>query len=145
MIKKLDHSYSTDVQSILDLSLLSYRVEADLLGLVDFPPLDEKREQITESTSEFWGYFQDRRLIGVVEVEKGQRSNINRLVVDPNVFRQGAGRKLVQHVLSTYRVCSVTTAKQNLPAISLYRSEGFRSVESFFVEPSLELTTFHTG
>lgn len=92
MIKKLDHSCPTDAQSILDLSLLSYRVEADLLGLVDFPSLDEKREQI-----------------------------------------------------STYRVCSVTTAKQNLPVISLYRSEGFKSVESSFVEPTLELTTFHTG
>lgn len=54
--------------------------------------------------------------------------DIDRLVVDPAIYRRGAGRKLVQAVLTRagHRRTIVSTGWSYLPALALYRELGFQ-------------------
>ena len=72
-------------------------------------------------------------------VEEIKCSGVDSIAVQADVSQENQVIELFQTV-DTHLGTQSKTCQQ-----SLYRSEGFRSVESFFVEPSLELTTFHTG
>lgn len=128
---------------ILNVSLSSYRVEAKLLGLVSFPPMNEKLESIISSQNRFLGFMFEGVLLGVIEVEViGTDSfHINRLVVDPSMFRKGIASKLIGAVLAQEQVVSVTTATSNSRAMSLYQSHGFTLVNIEVVDNRLALGT----
>ena len=70
----------------------------------------------------------------VIELDANKKVvHIQSLVVDPKYFRQGIGRKLVQYVLDKYEVelITVETGVDNLPAISLYKSFGFKEIKQW--------------
>lgn len=120
----------------------SYQAEADLLGIDDFPPLGVSLEALAARPGTFYGVSQGKRLVGAIEVEElGARTRqIAALAVDPAYFRRGMGRRLVEFVLkdSPGRVL-VSTSSANTPALTLYRSMGFRQTEAFASPEGLEL------
>ncbi|MGI9280763.1 MAG: GNAT family N-acetyltransferase [Endozoicomonas sp.] len=110
----------------------AYRIEAELIGASDFPPLNETVEDILSSQNHFFGFIKNESLIGVIEIEEAEsHSIISRLVVCPSVFRQGIASQLLRSCLNSDTDYQVTTAENNLPAISLYKRFGFLESETY--------------
>lgn len=126
-VERLDPRQESCAQEILRVSLASYRVEAELLGVEDFPPLRETVAAVRESEGLFCGTRLEGRLAGVCEVQaEALGQGIARLVVDPEFFRRGVARALMDFVVaSCRRPLRVQTGAKNLPALGLYRSYGF--------------------
>ncbi|GAB4247972.1 MAG: hypothetical protein Tsb0034_27330 [Ekhidna sp.] len=128
MIQKLNHRKASIAKEIHRVFQASYKVEAELLGAKDFPPLKRTVKDFMESTASFYGILKDKEIAGIVQVStKGNVTDINSLVVHPDYFRQGLGKQLVAHVLSTYDsdTFTVETGVDNKPAIQLYERLGF--------------------
>ena len=127
-ICQIDHQKSWNSKKIYQLFQISYRKEAELIGIEDFPPLRRNTIDIQKSNSIFYGYYENNDLLGLVELEiESNRLQICSLVVDPNHFRKGIGSKLIQFGLETfqYDISTVETALANKPAILLYEKFGF--------------------
>lgn len=134
MIQRLQHSDVNVAQKIRKIFQVSYAVEADLLRANDFPPLKRSVAKFLKSRTDFYGYFLNDELVAVIEVKSdAAHTHIQSLVVDPYLFRQGIGEKLLHFILeacnsSTY---SVETGIANLPAISLYKKFEFLEVKQW--------------
>jgi ribosomal protein S18 acetylase RimI-like enzyme len=142
LISKLDHQDYDVALEILDVSLTSYKIEAKILEVDNFPPLLEKVEDITSSTNEFVGSYVDSTLAGIIELGCGDEVEICRLVVLPGFFQQGVASKLLSEILSLGKRYIVTTASKNLPAVKLYEKHGFRKTGVRQITPELELVSF---
>ncbi len=105
----------------------SYRQEAELIGAEPFPPLDRTAADIRHDSGTYFGALADSTLAGVLHL---QASSISSLVVEPHFQRRGIASALIAHVLDTChgQLVSVSTAKKNTPATSLYLKHGFRLV-----------------
>lgn len=128
MIIKLENSLEDVATQIYTVFQNSYKIEAQLIGTLDFPPLLRSAKNIEQSKSQFYGFIKNNNIAGVIEVVlKGQTLEIDSLVVDPNYFRKGIAHKLINTVLETFNFSKaiVETAVVNLPAINLYKSHGF--------------------
>jgi len=128
MIKKLDNSHVAVANQIFTVFQNSYKVEAQLIGTLDFPPLARSAKDIENSQSQFYGFIEDECLAGVIEIVlKGKHLEIDSLTVDPSYFRKGIANKLIHKVLASFNFSEaiVETAVVNLPAINLYKKHGF--------------------
>ena len=128
MIIKLDNTNDLVASQIYAVFQSAYRIEAQLIRVVDFPPLKRTADDIKNSKSEFYGLFEGGTLAGGIELElDGKQLEINSLVVDPNHFRKGIAGKLIDFALQTfvYSLAVVETAVANSPAIRLYQKHGF--------------------
>ncbi len=128
MIKKLTHSNKTIAHEIYSVFQDSYKIEAQLIGTLDFPPLFRSVTNIADSANLFYGFYENECLAGVIEfsVEK-KLLDISSLTVDPNFFRKGIAHKLIDFVIAEFDFSKaiVETAVVNLPAIKLYEKHGF--------------------
>lgn len=128
MFRLLDHRSGEAAEEIRGLFRRSYRVEAELIGAEDFPPLGRTTEDIRGSGSRFLGAFDGPRLVAVVEytLDDGHLS-VDNLAVDPACFRRGWGRRLLAALFDSedWRTASIETAAANRPAIALYEKAGF--------------------
>ena len=134
MIQPLDHQNPKVAAHIRGVFQASYRVEAALLGAVDFPPLKRPLEKFVEAPTRFYGFLREEVLAGVIEIELLPGvTDINSLVVHPSHFRQGIGKALMEFVLVHFQApCVVVeTGVDNLPAIALYRQLGFVEVRQW--------------
>jgi ribosomal protein S18 acetylase RimI-like enzyme len=128
MIKKLNNSTEEVAEQIFTVFQSSYKIEAQLIGTLDFPPLLRSVKDIENSKTQFYGFIENKCLAGVIEIAlKGEHLEINSLTVDPNYFKKGIASKLINHVLEVFNfsVAIVETAVVNLPAINLYKKHGF--------------------
>jgi len=128
MITKLDNSNEEVANQIFTVFQNSYKVEAQLIGTLDFPPLLRTAKAIESSTTQFYGFIEGKCLAGVIEIVlKGEHLDIDSLTVDPNYFRKGIANKLISYVLEAFNFSEaiVETAVVNLPAINLYKKHGF--------------------
>ena len=144
-IMKLDHSKSLEANQICRTLLSSYAVEAQLIGVTDFPPLRRTATEILDSRSVFYGYWYENRLAAVTEIEKDGENppNIASFAVHPQFFRRGIGSELLQHIvllLVSGRI-TVSTASQNIPAISLYEKHGFRNTGRWTTPDGIDMVT----
>jgi GNAT superfamily N-acetyltransferase len=118
-----------EVTSLLEIQRLAYRVEADLIGFYDIPPLHDTIHTLQESNETFYGYFHEKELMGAISyTRQTDEVVICRLIVHPKRFRQGIGRALLEKVLSVENDASryiVSTGQKNLPAVQLYKHYGF--------------------
>ena len=134
MIKKLQNDDLETSSEIHVVFQLSYAVEAELLDANDFPPLKRPLESYFESRNEFYGYFENNELAGVIEVERtDQHIDINSLVVKPKFFRRGIGRKLVEFTFNRFdaKLFIVETGVKNTPATELYKKLGFKEIKQW--------------
>ena len=67
---------------------------------------------------------EDGTPIGFMGVDSGK---LEMLFLNPNLRRQGYGRKLVQKGITEYGVSEVTVNEQNPEAIKFYEAMGFRT------------------
>ena len=134
MIIKINNKKNKIAKEIRAIFQVSYTVEAGILKAVDFPPLKRTVSQFLNSNSEFYAYYLNQNIAGVIEIENNQDlTHIQSLVVYPKYFRKGIGRKLVQFVLDTYKssIFTVETGLDNHPAIRLYTSFDFEEQEQW--------------
>ena len=134
MIIKINNKEDEIAKEIRAIFQVSYTIEADILKAVDFPPLKRTVSQFSNSNSEFYAYYLNQNIAGVIEIKNNQDlTHIQSLVVYPKYFRKGIGRKLVQFVLDTYKsiIFIVETGLDNHPAIQLYTSLGFEEQDQW--------------
>ncbi|MBT1063030.1 GNAT family N-acetyltransferase [Bowmanella sp. Y26] len=128
MIRKLEHSDKNVARDIYSVFQHSYKVEAQLLGVANFPPLARTADAIETAESFFYGYMEGDCLAAVIEISlTGQTLDIDSLTVDPAYFRKGIARKLLSYILThfSFSQALVETAVENTPAIDLYQKQGF--------------------
>ena len=68
MITKLDHSNEKIVEQIYTVFQNSYKVEAQLIGALDFPPLSRSAKNIQNSTAQFYTFIENNYFAGVIEI-----------------------------------------------------------------------------
>jgi ribosomal protein S18 acetylase RimI-like enzyme len=126
----LDPSLPGRAEEIHGVMQASYRVEAGLLGVEDFPPLRRRVEEIAMAGTSFFGARSGGVLAAVAELEptSGDSAHVNAFVVHPAFFRRGIGRALLRRLQAEPRRgrLTVSTAAANRPAIALYTSLGFQ-------------------
>ncbi|WP_137937849.1 N-acetyltransferase [Chitinivorax sp. B] len=127
-------------EALYQLQQLAYRLEAELIGFPDLPPLHETVEELAQLRETLLTVKDGSgALIGILGwvCEDGQ-VDICRLAIHPRHTRQGWGQRLLQALFEitagTAATWSVTTAVANTPALALYRKLGF-----------VEQTRFHTA
>jgi ribosomal protein S18 acetylase RimI-like enzyme len=128
MISRLAH-YDTEIADhIFSIYQASYKIEAELIGAANFPPLSRHAADIAQSSSTFYGFYEQGGLAAVIEIViEDECLEINSLTVSPDHFRKGIAKKLMDHVLTNfeYTQAVVETAVANHPAIKLYQQQGF--------------------
>lgn len=128
MISKLDNSIKAVARQIFSIFQNSYKVEAQLIGTFDFPPLSRTTKMIEESQTQFYGFSEKGCLAAIIEIAiKNNTLEINSLTVAPDYFRKGIANKLIEYVLNriAFSEAIVETAVVNIPAINLYKKHGF--------------------
>lgn len=144
-LKKLNHRHETMALQIHRLSRASYQIEAELLGVTEFPPLNRTVYDILNSSSQFFGCFKNNHLAAAVEIENTGRHHINiaGLVVSPDCFRRGLGSRLVLWTLEhlTWKVATVSTEIANIPAIRLYEKLGFQKSSQRQLDENFTIVT----
>jgi ribosomal protein S18 acetylase RimI-like enzyme len=128
MITKLDNSNKEVANQIFTIFQNSYKIEAQLIDALDFPPLLRSAEDIENSKTQFYGFNENKCLAAIIEiVVEDQHLEIDSLTVDPSYFRKGIANKLVSYVLGRidFSDAIVETAVANIPAINLYKKHGF--------------------
>ncbi|WP_353049950.1 GNAT family N-acetyltransferase [Bacillus sp. ISL-35] len=127
VIREIELNNVMAAAEVLDLQKKSYRIEADLIGTDEIPPLKETFEQLQNCGETFIGYFIEGVLAGAVSYKKsGEVLDIHRMMVHPDFFRRGiAGKLLAEVERQECHEIIVSTGAANTPAIKLYEKLGF--------------------
>lgn len=151
MIELLDHCSEDVANQIYDVFQRSYRVEAKLVGVKEFPPLQRSTSHIQAAGGRFLGQRIGSDLAAVIEYSlSAAHLSIDSLVIDPRYFRRGLASKILRSLLDRvdWRTADVETAAANHPAIALYEKfgfseskrwttkEGIDKVELSYIDPS---------
>ncbi|KIL52111.1 GNAT family N-acetyltransferase [Jeotgalibacillus soli] len=146
MIQSLLLTQNDVLQTIWRLHQRAYRVEANLIGFPELPPLIETIEKLARSKELFLGYVIEGEILGAAAYEWHDNNvTIARLIVDPDHFREGIGCALLKAVIVNTQSADqwfVSTAKKNAPAIKLYESYGFKVESERIVREGLTLVEF---
>ena len=141
IFKRLENKEIETAKKLYDIWQQSYIVEKELLGAVEFPPLNRLESDFIKSENNFQGFYENKELLGVVEIDSKMNSvHIQSLVVDPSHFRKGIATKLIQKVFDLYPSLTYTveTGNNNIPAKKLYESVGFRKSKVWNAEFGIE-------
>lgn len=141
MIKKLDNSNTDVANKIFTIFQNSYKIEAELIGAVVFPPLLRSAKDIENSTTLFYGFSENDCLAAIIEIViEDKHLDINSLTVDPNYFKKGIASKLISYVLgiTDFSKAIVETAVVNIPAINLYKKHGFAEFKKWTPSHGIE-------
>ena len=128
MITKLENSNEEIAHQIYTIFQNSYKVEAQLIGVLEFPPLLRSTKDIITSQTDFYGFSDNNCLAAIIEIIiEDNHLEINSLTVDPTYFRKGIADKLLSYILTSFEFkdAMVETAVVNKPAINLYKKHGF--------------------
>lgn len=117
-------------EQLRELQRAAYRVEAELIGYDQMPPLREEVTDILRLDLTILGAVEANRLIGMLGYARVTGTvDIDRLAVEPGHFRRGVGRMLLDAVHrreSDAARFEVSTGAANRPAIALYEAMGCR-------------------
>ena len=141
MITKLNNSDKEIAGQIYSIFQSSYKIEAKLIGTLKFPPLLREAQDIQTSETDFYGYFVNMCLAGIVEITVDNKHlEIHSLTVEPNYFRKGIADKLMSYITGgfEYTEAIVETAVVNSPAINLYKKHGFVEFKRWIASQGIE-------
>jgi GNAT superfamily N-acetyltransferase len=127
-IELLDHRSHGSASRIHDLFQCSYAIEAELIGVTRFPPLERSLWEVQSARSRFIGQWIGSELAAVLEYSSDETHLcIDSLVVHPQYFRRGLASRMLQSLLAqvAWETADVETAAGNAPAIALYEKFGF--------------------
>jgi 8-oxo-dGTP pyrophosphatase MutT (NUDIX family)/GNAT superfamily N-acetyltransferase len=129
---------------VLDLQRRSYKIEADLIGTDEIPPLKETFEQLQDCGETLIGCYIEGRLAGAVSFKKeGEVIDIHRMMVHPDFFRRGIANMLISELEQIgYSEMIVSTGAANTPAVKLYEKLGFERQNDSVVGNGLVLAHF---
>jgi len=148
VIKQLDIRNLSVLENIVELQKASYKIEADLIGFDNIPPLHDTTDSISESDETFYGLYVGGQLAGIVSyIVEGGVFDIYRLAVHPKFFRMGIGDQLLNHILKIgadefVDKFVVSTGMKNEPARKLYLKNGFEFIGDKEVAGGLKISTF---
>lgn len=130
MIRQLNLNDSSTTTTVLALQQAAYRVEAEITGFNEIPPLFDNEALLQGSGEVFYGYFVDSVLAGAIAYEiKADTLDICRMMVHPDYFRRGIASALLRFVeiLAPDEIdtLTVSTGTLNSPARQLYERHGF--------------------
>lgn len=144
-IAKLDHHIQHQAIQIWNLFHAAYEIEAQVIGLQNFPPLNRSIREIQEAETTFYGGLVNTTLVAAMEIEWCDDSHfhINGFGVSPNHFRKGYGSRLLNRVLDelNWQQVTVSTAVTNTPALNLYRKQGFLPQEYWITPDNVSMVT----
>lgn len=144
MIEVLNNLDENTANSILEVQIPAYQVEAKIIEFDGIPALKDTIETIKTTKETFIGYKIEKELVGFLSYSKSNDEfQICRLVVHPNYFRRGIAKKIINYFIAQIVKNSkviVSTGKKNLPAITLYKSFNFRIVKDIEVAPMIFIT-----
>lgn len=143
---RLDLSDASIASELLKLQRRAYRVEADLIGSEEIPPLGETLADLQACGETLLGARVAGALVGAISWRMdGETIDLHRLVVDPAHFRKGVGVTLVRAALAAEpraRRAIVQTGAANEPARALYEREGFVAIDEVEPTPGLRVARF---
>ena len=141
MIELLDHCLEDVAIQIYDVFQQSYKIEAQLVGVKEFPPLQRSTSHIQAASSKFLGQWIGSDLAVVLEYSLGDAHlSIDSLVVHPRYFRRGLASKILRLLLDRvhWQTADVETAAANHPAIALYEKFGFSESKRWGTNEGIE-------
>ncbi|WP_306460166.1 GNAT family N-acetyltransferase [Ureibacillus chungkukjangi] len=146
LIKEIDITNTKIAEEVLNIQMLSYKVEAEIIDFYDLPPLKETVEMLQKCSETFFGYYINDELCGVISIiaEKGI-IDIHRLMVHPEHFRKGIAKMLLGFIESNkegFETIIVSTGSKNKPAVSFYLKNGFAKSGETRVTEQISLTSF---
>ena len=134
---------------VLRLQHRCYAAEATLIGDDRIPPLHEDLEALRAKPL-IWALAragqgdEDDPVLGAIAWTRSVTElDIDRLMVDSSVARQGIGAELVGAAIlaAGQHTVRVTTGSDNVPALALYRKLGFVRVGEHVVLDGLRITS----
>lgn len=145
MVERLSFETNEQALRLLQLQMAAYRVEAELIGFADIPPLKDTMDSIRASKETFYGYLEEGVLAGAIAYEtEGDTVTISRMMVHPGYFRRSIAGKLLRHVFALESGAAryvVSTGVLNVPALKLYEGAGFQEHSRREIAPGIELIT----
>lgn len=144
MIKIIDISNSKNAEDVLNIQIPSYKVEAEIIGSYEIPPLKDTVYTLQHCGEAFFGYYENEELCGVISIKVDDDVDIHRLIVHPNHFRKGIAQLLLNFIETKFQIetIKVATGSKNIPAVSFYKKNGFRNIKEVIVNEQLSLTFF---
>lgn len=128
MIRRIDIKNEIVASEILILQKKSYKIEADIIGYYQIPPMLESLGELVTSQEHFLVYEKFKKIVGMISYEiENQVLTICRLAVDPDHFREKIANQLLHEVLQVKDIISisVSTGLENKPAVEFYLKQGF--------------------
>lgn len=146
MIKKINIKDIKTAKHVLDVQIASYKIEAEIIGFFEIPPLKDTIDSLKECGEIFYGYHIDDVLVGIISFKIIENVlNIHRVAVHPRFFRMGIAGKLVGYVevleSNIYKVV-VCTGKENLPAVNLYLKNGYQKIKDIEICKDIYIAEF---
>jgi ribosomal protein S18 acetylase RimI-like enzyme len=129
---------------VLGLQHRAYAIEAQLIGDDRIPPLHEDIDELRAKPLVWAFATSDDTIVGAIAWTRSVTElDIDRLMVDVAVARQGIATELVRAAIATAgpHTVRVTTGSDNVPAIALYRKLGFVRVGEHVVLDGLRITS----
>lgn len=145
MIKIIDISNSKNAEDVLNIQIPSYKVEAEIIGSYEIPPLKDTVYTLQHCGETFYGYYENEELCGVISIQIDDDDvDIHRLIVHPNHFRKGIAQLLLNFIETKFQIetIKVATGSKNIPAVSFYKKNGFQNIKEVIVNEQLSLTFF---
>lgn len=146
MIKKLDLKDIKIAASVLQLQIASYKIEAELIGFHEIPPLKDTLDSLSECDEIFYGYFINDILAGIISYKINENIlDIHKVAVHPCFFKRGIAGKMIsfiEKIESTINKVVVCTGKENLPAVNLYLKNRYQKVKDIKISKGIYLTEF---
>ena len=145
MIKQFDIRLPINAEKLLEIQMPAYKVEAEIIGYDDIPPLKDTVNTLKQCEETFFGYYINEELCAAISVKViDNEVDIHRLIVHPDHFRKGIAQKLLTFIERQFnkRIIIVATGSKNKPAITLYKKNGFRITKEIQVNEHLSLTYF---
>ncbi len=146
MIQVFSTSSMDAAKQMWQLQQAAYRVEAELIGWAELPPLRETVEELMESDETYIAYLEEGELAGALSYKKiNSQLDIHKMIVNPRHFRKGIARQLLNHLENSHtdvNTIFVSTGARNEPAVQLYLRQGYEWTDTKEVAPGLELAFF---
>lgn len=146
MIKKLNLNDTETVKCIMELQITSYKIEAEMIGFYDIPPLKDTIDSLKVCDEIFYGYHIDNVLAGIISYKIiGNVLDIHRVAIHPLFFRMGIAGKLISFVEgleSNISKAIVCTGRGNLPAANLYFKKGYKKKIDIEISKDVFITEF---
>jgi ribosomal protein S18 acetylase RimI-like enzyme len=129
-VEQLEHADPAVAAKVRDVQRAAYRVEAQLIGYDQIPPLSEEVVDIVQLDLTILGVTEGSQLVGLLGYKRCDDDvEIDRLAVVPTQFRRGIARALLDSLHAreaTARTLRVSTGAANHPAVALYEAMGYR-------------------